>query len=197
MNRFDANNWYQQIMGGLTNPGRIPDYSPVQGPTPAFPAPTLAASSVLSGATPGSPNLANSLAAYSPAGGGGIPGTVGAPNVSATAAAASTLTPDQLRWEQLLEKNKPDPALGWAQAGIQGIGMLGSLGLGAYGLYQGKQAFDFQKNMAERNYQNSVTDYNTNRADRVMGRYSSEERVQNKDAIEKEIRDSQLPTSRR
>jgi hypothetical protein len=115
-------------------------------------------------------NLGTSQAALSS--GTPPPGTTpGAPG------AVPQTTLDAQRLAALEKGMQPNQTLAGANMAINGLGMLGQLGLGAWGLYQGHQAFNFQKNMAEKNYANSVKSYDTNMEDKIRARHSSSARM--------------------
>lgn len=67
-----------------------------------------------------------------------------------------------------------NPTFGHINTAIQGIGMLGNLGLGAWALHQSQQAFDFQKGMATKNFLNSVKSYNDALETRIKTRYAND-----------------------
>jgi hypothetical protein len=58
------------------------------------------------------------------------------------------------------------------QLGLDTVGKLGSLYAGISALGLAKDQFGFQKNMAEKNYTNSVSSYNTSLEDRANARAS-------------------------
>lgn len=65
---------------------------------------------------------------------------------------------------------QPNNTLGYVNAGIQGVGMLGNLYLGWQGMQQAQKAFELQKSLATGNFNNSVLDYNSAMRDREKTR---------------------------
>jgi hypothetical protein len=59
-----------------------------------------------------------------------------------------------------------------AQLGLSGISTLANLYTGLQALSMAKQQFGFQKDMAQKNYTNSVSNYNTSLEDRANARAS-------------------------
>lgn len=103
------------------------------------------------------------------------------PNFNVSGSSAYTMpgmktgmTPDQLNFAKGQMAAAPNSTLANANMAIQGIGVLGNIGLGAWGLYNAQQAFDFQKKMATANFGNSVKDYNLAMEDRIKARASFE-----------------------
>lgn len=56
------------------------------------------------------------------------------------------------------------------QLGLQGLGTLGNLWGGFQATKLAKDAFNFQKDMAQKNYANSIKSYNTALTDRAIAR---------------------------
>jgi hypothetical protein len=132
-------------------------------------------------------------------GGGQYLTSAGAPNAAVSMPQAAPMTPDQIR---LMEATKAQEALnapadgaqqgaqgfqfGWnlptAVVMTQGIGALGNLALGTWGLIQGQNQFDEQMEMMNKNYANSLKSYNTALEDRIRGRsavgFRSEDQIQ-------------------
>ena len=84
----------------------------------------------------------------------------------------SGMTPDQLRFQLGQVNAQPNQGFAIANTAIQGLGVLGNLGLGAWSLAQAQEAFNFQKSMATKNYDNAVKNYNSRVEDRAMNRYT-------------------------
>ncbi len=70
---------------------------------------------------------------------------------------------------------QPPTAMGWANTAVNGVGMLGQLGLGIANYFQAQQAFNFQKQMAMANMANAEKSYNQNYADRTWGLYGGQQ----------------------
>lgn len=56
------------------------------------------------------------------------------------------------------------------QLGLQGLGALGNLWGGLQSTKLAKDAFNFQKDLAQKNYANSIKSYNTALSDRAIAR---------------------------
>lgn len=113
-----------------------------------------------------------------------------APAVSAAVPGVPGMTADQARLAQFQKQFQPNPAFGYASAGLQGLNTLGSLWLGFKGLGQAQEAFDFEKEMTSKNYLNSVKSYNTALEDRYRTRYANDPAK-----AESEIARQQLPSN--
>lgn len=99
----------------------------------------------------------------------------------------ATAATDQARFSQLNQAMQPNSILPWINAGIQGVGALGNLWLGWQGLRQARQDATWQRGMAEKNYWNSVQNYNTAVEDRVRSRYGPAGAAQNQGTIDSEV----------
>lgn len=102
------------------------------------------------------------------------------------------MNPDQLRLAGLSNQMQPNSFLPYVGMGIQGVNTLGNLFLGFRGLQQANQAAAWQRDMAERNYDNSVLAYNTAAGDRVTGRYAPSSDPATQARIEEEKKNRQI-----
>lgn len=78
-----------------------------------------------------------------------------------------------------------DPASMWSWGNphawstvINGLGTAGNLTLGTMAYLQGQEEFEFQKEFANRNFNNQVDTYNSAREDRIRGQFSSDTKEQ-------------------
>jgi hypothetical protein len=81
------------------------------------------------------------------------------------------MTGDQLSaW---IKSNRPSSVLPTINTAVQSLGTLAGLGMGVYSLIQAKDAFDFEKRMAQQNYDKAVDSYNKAYEERIRARYGN------------------------
>lgn len=102
------------------------------------------------------------------------------------------VNPMQARFNQINQQMAPNHTLGYLNAGIQGASTLGNLAMGIYALSQSRQAAKWQQGMAEKNYANSISSYNTAMEDKVRSRYDPQSYANNRAAIDAEIQKRKL-----
>jgi hypothetical protein len=117
------------------------------------------------------------------------------PNTSAQT--SNTITNEQQYLAYLNKQSDRAQMWGGINLGVQTAGMLGNMVMSGMTLYDTRKNAAWQKNMAERNYFNSVRSYNTAREDKVQGRYSNAARQGNEEAIKKQVEDQSLPQKKR
>lgn len=127
------------------------------------------------------PNFTMSQPGYSYGQGAGSPLAFNVP------APVTGLGPDQLRLAQIGGQMQPNTFLPYLGAGIQGLNTLGNLFFGWQGLRQAGRDSAWQRDLAEKNYWNSVRSYNTAMGDRVRSQYSPESAERNSELIDAEI----------
>jgi len=80
---------------------------------------------------------------------------------------------DEGKYQAMLDRNKPSMVLPAINLGLQGVNTLGNLVMGGMALYDARKAFNFQKQMAEKNYNAARKSYNNAVEDRIRGATSS------------------------